>query len=141
MIAGDDVVINGDGETSRDFCFVANAVQANLLAATAPAPEARDQVYNVAVGDRTTLNDLFQELSSSLQPHGVPADTLPVAGNDLNVDGLFRNGIRGQGVVIGIVDDGLQIAHPDLAANVAAVAGKNFANGSNNPSPASSPRM
>ena len=42
----------------------------------------------------------------------VPADTLPVAGNDLNVDGLFRNGIRGQGVTIAIVDDGLQIAHP-----------------------------
>jgi len=65
----------------------------------------------------------------------VPADTLPVAGNDLNVDGLYRNGIRGQGVVIGIVDDGLQIAHPDLAANVATVAGRNFANGSTNPSP------
>lgn len=65
----------------------------------------------------------------------VPADTLPLAGNDLNVDGLFRNGIRGQGVTIGIVDDGLQIAHPDLAANVAAVAGKNFANQSNDPSP------
>ncbi|MEV5120570.1 MULTISPECIES: S8 family serine peptidase [Stenotrophomonas] len=65
----------------------------------------------------------------------VLGDTLPVAGNDLNVDGLYRNGIRGQGVIIGIVDDGLQIAHPDLAANVAAVAGKNFANGSNNPSP------
>lgn len=62
-------------------------------------------------------------------------DTRPVAGNDLNVDGLFRNGIRGEGVIIGIVDDGLQIAHPDLAANVAAVAGKNFANNSNNPSP------
>ncbi|QII30795.1 S8 family serine peptidase [Stenotrophomonas maltophilia] len=65
----------------------------------------------------------------------VLGDTLPVAGNDLNVDGLFRNGIRGRGVTIAIVDDGLQIAHPDLAANVAAVAGKNFANGSNNPSP------
>lgn len=65
----------------------------------------------------------------------VLGDTLPVAGNDLNVDGLFRNGIRGQGVTIAIVDDGLQIAHPDLAANVAAVAGKNFANGSNNPTP------
>ncbi|MCX2892719.1 S8 family serine peptidase [Stenotrophomonas lactitubi] len=65
----------------------------------------------------------------------VLGDTLPVAGNDLNVDGLFRNGIRGQGVTIAIVDDGLQIAHPDLAANVAAIAGKNFSNGSNNPSP------
>ncbi|PAM62063.1 hypothetical protein CEJ63_20375, partial [Acinetobacter baumannii] len=51
------------------------------------------------------------------------------------MDGLFRNGIRGQGVTIAIVDDGLQIAHPDLAANVAAIAGKNFSNGSNNPSP------
>ncbi len=67
----------------------------------------------------------------------VQGDTRPVAGNDLNVDGLFRNGIRGEGVIIGIVDDGLQIAHPDLAANVAAVAGKNFANNSNNPSPSS----
>ncbi|MBA0281572.1 serine protease [Stenotrophomonas maltophilia] len=65
----------------------------------------------------------------------VLGDTRPVAGNDLNVDGLFRNGIRGQGVTIAIVDDGLQIAHPDLAANIAAVAGKNFANGSNNPTP------
>ncbi|CAH0156180.1 S8 family serine peptidase [Stenotrophomonas lactitubi] len=67
-------------------------------------------------------------------------DTLPVAGNDLNVDGLFRNGIRGQGVTIAIVDDGLQIAHPDLAANVAAIAGKNFANQSNNPSPSNPDR-
>ena len=63
-----------------------------------------------------------------------------MAGNDLNVDGLFRNGIRGQGVTIAIVDDGLQIAHPDLAANVAAVAGKNFANQSNNPSPSNPDR-
>ncbi len=70
----------------------------------------------------------------------VLGDTLPVAGNDLNVDGLFRNGIRGQGVTIAIVDDGLQIAHPDLAANVAAVAGKNFANQSNNPSPSNPDR-
>ncbi|MBA0447594.1 S8 family serine peptidase [Stenotrophomonas maltophilia] len=70
----------------------------------------------------------------------VLGDTLPVAGNDLNVDGLYRNGIRGQGVTIAIVDDGLQIAHPDLAANVAAVAGKNFANQSNNPSPSNPDR-
>lgn len=70
----------------------------------------------------------------------VLGDTLPVAGNDLNVDGLFRNGIRGQGVTIAIVDDGLQIAHPDLAANVAAIAGKNFANQSNNPSPSNPDR-
>ncbi|MBC7733796.1 MAG: NAD-dependent epimerase/dehydratase family protein, partial [Bacteriovorax sp.] len=52
ILKGDLVYINGDGDTSRDFCFVANAVQANLLAATAPA-EAANQVYNVAVGDQT----------------------------------------------------------------------------------------
>lgn len=55
MIQGEDVFINGDGETSRDFCFIENAVQANLLAATA-AQSAKNEVYNVAVGDRTTLN-------------------------------------------------------------------------------------
>ncbi|MEM9253857.1 MAG: SDR family oxidoreductase [Pseudomonadota bacterium] len=51
--------INGDGETSRDFCFIANTVQANFLAATCRRPEAANQVYNVAVGDRTSLNSLF----------------------------------------------------------------------------------
>ena len=50
----------GDGETSRDFCFVANVVQANLLAATTPSAEALGQVYNVAYGERTTLNELFR---------------------------------------------------------------------------------
>jgi UDP-N-acetylglucosamine 4-epimerase len=58
MIEGEQVTINGDGETSRDFCYVANAVQANLRAAVAP-DEAQGQVYNVAVGERTTLNQLF----------------------------------------------------------------------------------
>ena len=60
LLKGDTVYINGDGETSRDFCYVANAVQANILAATTSNPEARNQVYNVAVGDRTTLNTLFR---------------------------------------------------------------------------------
>lgn len=53
------VYINGDGETSRDFCYVANAVQANLLAATASSAAAIGEVYNIAVGQRTTLNELF----------------------------------------------------------------------------------
>jgi UDP-N-acetylglucosamine 4-epimerase len=65
LLKGETVFINGDGETSRDFCFVANAVQANLLAATA-ADEVKDHVYNVAVGDRTTLNQLFAALRDSL---------------------------------------------------------------------------
>ncbi|WP_374667859.1 NAD-dependent epimerase/dehydratase family protein [Acinetobacter sp.] len=70
MIAGDDVFINGDGETSRDFCFIDNTVQANILAATA-SDEAKNQVYNVAVGDRTTLNDLFNAIKTALNENGV----------------------------------------------------------------------
>ncbi len=70
MIKGDEVLINGDGETSRDFCFVENAVQANLLAATA-GDAAKNQVFNVAVGDRTTLNTLFDALKSALIGNGV----------------------------------------------------------------------
>jgi UDP-N-acetylglucosamine 4-epimerase len=59
------VFINGDGETSRDFCFIANVVQANLLAAHCTS-EAANQVYNIAVGERTTLNELFQLLQEGL---------------------------------------------------------------------------
>lgn len=70
MIAGDDVFINGDGETSRDFCFIDNTVQANILAAAA-SDDAKDQVYNVAVGDRTTLNELFNEIKSALNENGI----------------------------------------------------------------------
>jgi UDP-N-acetylglucosamine 4-epimerase len=60
MLAGREVAINGDGETSRDFCFVENVVQANLLAATTENADALGQVYNVAYGERTTLNQLFE---------------------------------------------------------------------------------
>jgi UDP-N-acetylglucosamine 4-epimerase len=70
VLKGDPLFINGDGETSRDFCFVANVIQANLLAATAENLEASNQVYNIAVGDRTTLNELHalivRELRSRL---------------------------------------------------------------------------
>lgn len=65
MIKQEPVFINGDGETSRDFCYIKNAVQANLLAATAP-DEAKNQVYNVAVGDRTSLNQLHAHLRENL---------------------------------------------------------------------------
>lgn len=78
MIRGEDVFINGDGETSRDFCFVENAIQANLLAAVATAPAARNQVYNVAVGDRTTLNQLFNALRDMLGGCGVQYGKTPV---------------------------------------------------------------
>lgn len=70
MINGEDVFINGDGETSRDFCFIENTVQMNILAATAPE-EVKDQVYNVAVGDRTTLNDLYSSIQTALNTQGV----------------------------------------------------------------------
>ena len=86
LLRGEPVHINGDGETSRDFCFVANAVQANLLAATAATPEARDQVYNVAVGDRTTLNDLFRFIRDGL------ATTQPALANVQPVYRDFRPG-------------------------------------------------
>lgn len=68
MIHNEPVWINGDGETSRDFCYVANAVQANLLAAVAEHDYATNQIYNVAVGDRTTLNELFEAIRTSLAP-------------------------------------------------------------------------
>ncbi|MDO9265106.1 MAG: NAD-dependent epimerase/dehydratase family protein [Desulfosalsimonadaceae bacterium] len=59
LLTGDTVYINGDGETSRDFCYIDNCVQANILAATTENPAAINQVYNVAFGERTTLNELF----------------------------------------------------------------------------------
>ncbi len=70
MINNQDVLINGDGETSRDFCFVENAVQANILAATAEQ-SGLNQIYNVALGDRTTLNTLFDSLKISLNNNAV----------------------------------------------------------------------
>jgi len=68
MINNEPVWINGDGETSRDFCYIANTVQINLLAATSEHPDAANQVYNVAVGDRTTLNELFEAIRVALEP-------------------------------------------------------------------------
>ena len=78
MIANDDVYINGDGETSRDFCYIDNTVQANILAATSTNTDAKDQVYNVAVGDRTTLNELFNSIKSALAENDVQYDKEPV---------------------------------------------------------------
>jgi UDP-N-acetylglucosamine 4-epimerase len=69
FIARQPVSINGDGETSRDFCYIENAIQANLLAGTTENPEAVNQVYNVAVGERTTLNELFDLERRLLSEH------------------------------------------------------------------------
>jgi UDP-N-acetylglucosamine/UDP-N-acetylgalactosamine 4-epimerase len=67
MLTGAPVEVNGDGETSRDFCYVANVVQANLLAALTDQPRALNQVYNIAVGESTSLNHLLEILRSLLE--------------------------------------------------------------------------
>ena len=77
MVVGEDVFINGDGETSRDFCFIENTVQMNLLAATAQ-DAAKNQIYNVAVGDTTTLNDLFLLIKDSLNSISVEVKSDPI---------------------------------------------------------------
>jgi len=77
MAADQLVEINGDGETTRDFCYIANVVQANILASLAP-DEARGQVYNVAGASRTTLNELFAALRGALEDHGVHYPHEPV---------------------------------------------------------------
>ena len=66
ILNNEDVYINGDGETSRDFCYIENTVQINLLAATTENDEATDQVYNVALNDRTSLNKLHQMIEKRL---------------------------------------------------------------------------
>lgn len=77
MIRGQQVFINGDGETSRDFCFIDNVVQMNILAATAD-DDAKNRVYNVAVGDRTSLNELFYAIKNNLVANGVEVKLDPV---------------------------------------------------------------
>jgi UDP-N-acetylglucosamine 4-epimerase len=72
LLSGEQVEIYGDGETSRDFCYVKNVVQANLRAALTDRSEALNQVYNIAVGERTSLNDLFIALRALLAGRGLP---------------------------------------------------------------------
>lgn len=77
MIRGEEVIIFGDGDTSRDFTYIDNAIQANLLAALAPA-SARTRVYNMAVGDQNTLKGLFEAIRSALAANGVEYRRSPV---------------------------------------------------------------
>jgi UDP-N-acetylglucosamine 4-epimerase len=77
MLNDAEVEINGDGETSRDFCYVGNVVQANLRAALHDDLKS-SQVYNVAVGDRTTLNELFFIIRNGLAEAGVQYVRSPV---------------------------------------------------------------
>jgi UDP-N-acetylglucosamine 4-epimerase len=73
LLAGETVRVNGDGQTSRDFCYVDNAVQANLLAATVTTPAAIGEVYNVAAGGRTSLDELYALLVAGLAARGALA--------------------------------------------------------------------
>jgi UDP-N-acetylglucosamine 4-epimerase len=82
MLQGGRACIYGDGETSRDFCYIQNAVQANLLAATVQDPEAVDQVYNVAFGARTTLNDLFRLIRERVAVARPEVDPAPPVHDD-----------------------------------------------------------
>jgi UDP-N-acetylglucosamine/UDP-N-acetylgalactosamine 4-epimerase len=86
LINGETVFINGDGETSRDFCYIDNCVQANLLAAVANDPQVTNQVYNIAFGQRTTLNELFIMIKTLVQK------TNPAAQNTQPIYRDFRPG-------------------------------------------------
>lgn len=68
MIRGEEIFINGTGETSRDFCYIDNTVQANILSACAVNQDAVNQVYNVAYGERTSLNELFEHIKDRVKP-------------------------------------------------------------------------
>lgn len=86
LLAGRDCFINGDGESSRDFCYVDNVLQANVLAATTASPDAVNQVFNVAFGERTTLNQLFDLIRDGI------AETYPERRDAAPVHRDFRTG-------------------------------------------------
>lgn len=67
LLEGEPAWINGDGQTSRDFCYVANAVQANVLAALAQDLPSPHEVFNVAVGERCSLTELFDAIAATLR--------------------------------------------------------------------------
>ncbi|EPP4297523.1 NAD-dependent epimerase/dehydratase family protein [Vibrio navarrensis] len=77
MIKGETIYINGDGETSRDFCYVDNVVQLNILSATSNE-ETKNEVYNVAVGDRTTLNELYDTIRNILYENNISVESGPI---------------------------------------------------------------
>jgi len=77
LIKGEEVFINGDGETSRDFCFIENIIQMNILSAIA-SNDAKDQVYNVAVGEKTTLNILYKIIQSALAKNIEHNNQMPI---------------------------------------------------------------
>jgi UDP-N-acetylglucosamine 4-epimerase len=66
ILNNEEIYINGDGETSRDFCYIDNTVQVNLLAATTSLDEATNQIYNVALNESTSLNKLYQMIEEKI---------------------------------------------------------------------------
>ena len=79
LLKGEPIYINGDGETTRDFCYSQNVVQANLLAATTSEKDSLNRVYNIALGQRTTLNQLFDTIQATLRSQGAAvANVKPV---------------------------------------------------------------
>ncbi|MDA8306316.1 MAG: SDR family oxidoreductase [Deltaproteobacteria bacterium] len=81
LLRAESPVINGDGETSRDFCYIKDVIQGNILAAMCDSPEALGKVYNIACGHRTTLNELMAIIKGSLRCRGLGVDgTEPVYG-------------------------------------------------------------
>lgn len=75
IINGQQVQINGDGETTRDFCYIDNVIQMNIIAAT--DSNTNTDVYNVALGDRTSLNSLYSEIVSQLIEQQIINESIP----------------------------------------------------------------
>ena len=117
MINNQDVYINGDGETSRDFCFIDNTIQMNILAATSDE-HAKNEVYNVAVGDNTSLNKLYLTIQQSLNNLGIDHNSKPVyrefrAGDVRHSQANVDKAIEKLGYVpLFKIGDGINIAMP-----------------------------
>ncbi|MDE7241009.1 NAD-dependent epimerase/dehydratase family protein [Desulfovibrio sp.] len=124
LLKGDTVYINGDGETSRDFCYIDNVVQANLLASLA-GKDARDRIYNVAFGERTTLNELFALIRDEVARHKPAAATAEPVHRDFRA-GDVRHSLADIGrarILLGYdprhdVRQGLRLAGDWYAANL-----------------------
>jgi len=102
MLRGEACVINGDGETSRDFCYVANAVQANLRAGLVDKPAALNRVFNVAVGQRTTLVQLHELLAGALKKLDPALSVAPAVKRDFR-DGDVRHSLADIGMAANLL--------------------------------------
>ena len=91
LINGETIYINGDGTTSRDFCYIDNAVQANLLAATVTDDAATNQVYNVAYGDRTNLKELFELIKHEVEIQVPAAATAEITHRDFRAGDVLHS--------------------------------------------------